>query len=69
MTRARLLLLTATRVRSYEVAILDSLVRRTMDAQLGFDTLTPISSIHHRLAAWKVRRARSRRGEHPKARR
>jgi hypothetical protein len=26
-----------------------------MDAQLGFDTLTPISSIHHRLAAWKAR--------------
>lgn len=24
-----------------------------MDAQLGFDTLTPISSIHTRLAAWK----------------
>ena len=47
-------------VRSYEVAILDSLVRRTMDAQLGFDTLTPISSIHHRLAAWKVRRRRGR---------
>ncbi len=38
---------------SYEVAILDSLVRRSMDAQLGFDTLTPISSIHHRVAAWK----------------
>ena len=47
--------LTRGRSRSYEVAILDSLVRRTMDAQLGFDTLTPISSIHHRLAAWKVR--------------
>jgi hypothetical protein len=30
-------------------------VRRTMDAQLGFDTLTPISSIHTRVAAWKVR--------------
>lgn len=41
--------------RGYEVAILDSLVRRTMDAQLGFDTLTPIASIHTRLAAWKVR--------------
>jgi hypothetical protein len=26
-----------------------------MDAQLGFDTLTPISSIHTRLAAWKAR--------------
>jgi UDP-sulfoquinovose synthase len=39
--------------RSYEVAILDSLVRRAMDAELGFDTLTPIQSIHTRLAAWK----------------
>jgi len=28
-------------------------VRRTMDAQLGFDTLTPIQSIHTRVAAWK----------------
>ena len=52
-------------VRSYEVAILDSLVRRTMDAQLGFDTLTPISSIHHRLAAWKVRICA---GEEPRGR-
>ena len=51
------MVLTRGRFRSYEVAILDSLVRRTMDAQLGFDTLTPISSIHHRLAAWKVRSA------------
>jgi len=41
--------------RGYEVAILDSLVRRAMDAQCGFDTLTPIASIHTRLAAWKVR--------------
>jgi len=39
--------------RGYEVAILDSLVRRAMDAQCGFDTLTPIASIHTRLAAWK----------------
>ena len=44
--------------RGYEVAILDSLVRRTMDAQCGFDTLTPIASIHTRLAAWKVRTTR-----------
>ena len=41
--------------RGYEVAILDSLVRRAMDAECGFDTLTPIASIHTRLAAWKVR--------------
>jgi nucleoside-diphosphate-sugar epimerase len=43
--------------RGYEVAILDSLVRRAMDAECGFDTLTPIASIHTRLAAWKVRGA------------
>lgn len=41
--------------RGYEVAILDSLVRRSMDAECGFDTLTPIASIHTRLAAWKAR--------------
>jgi len=29
-------------------------IRRTMDAQEGFDTLTPISSIHTRVDAWKA---------------
>lgn len=37
-----------------QVAILDNLVRRSFDSQLGFDTLTPISSIHERVATWKA---------------
>lgn len=39
--------------RGYEVAIVDSLVRRLFDHQLGLDSLTPISSIHDRLRCWK----------------
>lgn len=39
--------------RGYEVNIVDNLCRRTFDAQLGFETLTPIASIHDRVAKWK----------------
>ena len=39
--------------RGYEVGILDSLVRRLWDAQLGVDTLTPIASIQQRLQRWR----------------
>jgi UDP-sulfoquinovose synthase len=39
--------------RGYEVGILDSLVRRHWDAELGVDTLTPIASIHHRVQRWQ----------------
>ena len=39
--------------RGYEVAILDSLVRRHWDAQLCIDTLTPIAPIQTRLQRWK----------------
>lgn len=39
--------------KNYEVAIVDSLVRRLFDHQLGLDSLTPISSIHDRLRCWK----------------
>jgi UDP-sulfoquinovose synthase len=39
--------------RGYEVGILDSLVRRHWDAQLGADTLTPIAPIHQRLQRWQ----------------
>ena len=39
--------------RGYDVSIVDNLVRRGYDAELGFDTLTPISSIHKRVAKWK----------------
>ena len=40
--------------KGYEVAIVDSLVRRLFDQQLGIDSLTPISSIHNRLRRWKA---------------
>lgn len=39
--------------KGYEVGILDSLVRRFWDAQLGADTLTPITSIQQRLQRWQ----------------
>lgn len=35
--------------RGYAVCIVDNLVRRNYDAQLGLDTLTPISSVHQRV--------------------
>ncbi|XP_044464204.1 UDP-sulfoquinovose synthase, chloroplastic-like [Mangifera indica] len=39
--------------KGYEVSIVDSLIRRLFDHQLGLDSLTPISSIHNRLRVWK----------------
>lgn len=39
--------------RGYEVGILDSLVRRHWDLQLGVETLTPIGSIQARLQRWQ----------------
>ena len=39
--------------KNYEVAIVDNLVRRLFDHQLGLDSLTPISSIHNRIRRWK----------------
>ncbi|AVQ71052.1 UDP-glucose 4-epimerase [Microcystis aeruginosa NIES-2519] len=39
--------------RGYEVGILDSLVRRYWDLQLGCDTLTPIAPISHRIERWQ----------------
>jgi UDP-sulfoquinovose synthase len=38
--------------RGYEVGILDSLVRRHWDNELGVDTLTPIASIQQRIQRW-----------------
>lgn len=38
--------------RGYEVGILDSLVRRHWDNELGVETLTPIASIQQRLHRW-----------------
>ena len=39
--------------RGYDVGILDSLVRRHWDSELGVETLTPISSIHKRIERWQ----------------
>ncbi|MEA5578038.1 NAD-dependent epimerase/dehydratase family protein [Anabaena sp. UHCC 0451] len=39
--------------RGYEVGILDSLVRRHWDNELGVDTLTPIAPIQQRLQRWQ----------------
>lgn len=39
--------------KNYEVAIVDNLVRRFFDQQLGLDSLTPIASIHNRVRRWK----------------
>lgn len=39
--------------RGYEVGILDSLVRRHWDNELGVATLTPITPIQQRLQRWK----------------
>jgi len=39
--------------RGYEVGILDSLVRRHWDLELGVETLTPIASIQQRLQRWR----------------
>ncbi|WP_013323819.1 NAD-dependent epimerase/dehydratase family protein [Gloeothece verrucosa] len=38
--------------RGYDVGILDNLIRRHWDAQLGVETLTPISPIHQRIERW-----------------
>jgi UDP-sulfoquinovose synthase len=39
--------------RGYEVGILDSMVRRHWDLELGVDTLTPIATIQHRIQRWQ----------------
>ncbi len=39
--------------RGHEVAILDSLIRRHWDNELGIESLTPISSIGKRLRRWQ----------------
>jgi UDP-sulfoquinovose synthase len=35
------------------VAIVDNMCRRTFDDQLGFNSLTPIKSIHERVRKWE----------------
>ena len=39
--------------QGFDVAILDSLSRRTWDNELNVHPLTPITSIHERVKAWK----------------
>ncbi|KAL5202886.1 hypothetical protein ABZP36_013838 [Zizania latifolia] len=39
--------------KGYEIAIVDNLVRRLFDHQLGLDSLTPIASIQNRIRRWK----------------
>ncbi len=39
--------------KGYEVGILDNLIRRHWDAQLGAETLTPIAPIHQRVQRWQ----------------
>ncbi len=39
--------------RGYEVGIVDNLIRRHWDLELGVDTLTPISSIQKRIDRWQ----------------
>lgn len=37
----------------HDVAVVDNFLRRAMSIELGADSLTPISSLHDRVAAWK----------------
>lgn len=39
--------------RGHEVAILDNMIRREWDVELGTQSLTPIASIEERISAWK----------------
>src|SRR5271165_4163743 len=39
--------------KGHQVAIVDNLVRRQWDLDLGVETLTPIRSLHERLKVWK----------------
>ncbi|HEV2581688.1 MAG TPA: NAD-dependent epimerase/dehydratase family protein [Ktedonobacteraceae bacterium] len=39
--------------QGHEITLFDNLMRRHFDLQQGYDSLTPISSIHERIAAWK----------------
>jgi len=39
--------------QGYEVGIVDNLIRRHWDQELGVDTLTPIASIQKRIAHWQ----------------
>lgn len=40
--------------KGYDVAVVDNLVRRLFDHQLGLASLTPIASIQNRIKRWKL---------------
>jgi UDP-sulfoquinovose synthase len=44
--------------RGHGVAVVDNFTRRMMHAERGTDSLTPISSLHKRVDAWKEITAR-----------
>jgi UDP-sulfoquinovose synthase len=44
--------------RGHEVGIVDNLIRREWDRELGTDSLIPISSLSTRLATWRARSGR-----------
>ena len=44
--------------QGHDVTIVDSLVRRDIDAELGVDSLTPIRPIEDRLATWRAKTGR-----------
>src|SRR3712207_83412 len=39
--------------RGHDVAVLDNFARRAWDHELGAESLTPIRSLHERVAAWR----------------
>ena len=39
--------------KGHDVTIFDNLSRRHFDLERGFDSLVPIQTLHHRVAAWK----------------
>jgi UDP-sulfoquinovose synthase len=39
--------------RGHDVAVMDNFARRAWDIELGADSLTPIGSLHERIAAWR----------------
>ena len=45
--------------RGHEVAIVDNLIRRTWDEELGSNSLTPIASIEERVHAWQEESGKS----------
>ena len=39
--------------KGHEVAVFDNFMRRQFDLENGFDSLSPIESLHKRVAAWR----------------